>query len=242
MTLLSFPPVPTAVCRSPRGVPRPSSSRLPGPSPGLLRLALTALLLALASLPACAPEVPNLHNPGRVIVCLGDSITAGVGSGGAPGYPELLEAELGVPVVNQGVPGDTTGGGLARLDRALAEDPWLVIIALGGNDLLRGVPAATTEANLRALVEGVLEAGAIPLVVTLDGGPLLSRMRGDLGPVWERLEEDYSVPMMEGVLDDVLMSPRLKSDTIHPNADGYAELAEELAAEVRPLLRARGEP
>lgn len=186
-------------------------------------------------LTACGPpDVPNLESSGTTIVCLGDSITAGVGAGEDSGYPERLARRLGVPVVNAGVPGDTTADALARLPEALSRDPWLVIVEVGGNDLLRRVPEERIEANLRRIVEGVLEAGAVPMLVELEGS-----LVGNLEDVFERLEDDYRVLLVEDVLDDVLSDPRLKSDRIHPNAAGYARLAEEVAKEVEPLLAAR---
>ncbi len=192
-------------------------------------------VLALVLTACGAPDVPNLGSSGTTIVCLGDSITAGVGAGEDSGYPELLARRLGVPVVNAGVPGDTTADALARLPDALSRDPWLVIVEVGGNDLLRRVPEERIEANLRRIVEGVLEAGAVPMLVELEGS-----LVGNLEDVFERLEDDYEVPLVEDVLDEVLSDPRLKSDRIHPNAAGYARLAEEVAKEVEPLLAARG--
>ena len=192
--------------------------------------------LAVAVFAACGPpDVPNLYNPGTTIVCLGDSITAGVGTGDQPAYPELLARRLGVSVVDAGVPGDTTGDALARLPRALDHDPWLVIVELGGNDLLRRVPAERVEANLRRIVEGVLEAGAVPLLVELEGGFFVSRLED----VFERLEDDYGVPLVDDVMDDVLTDRKLKSDQIHPNAAGHVRLAEAVAEEIEPLLKAR---
>jgi len=182
---------------------------------------------------SCGGEVPNLRSAGTTIVCLGDSITAGVGAAGA-GYPEILADLLGTPVLNHGVPGDTAAAGLARLDTVLAEDPWLVIVELGGNDVLRRLPQEDTERALRGIVEGVLAAGAVPLLIELNG-PLL----GSYGGLFDRLEADYRVPVLEGALGDVLFDPRLKSDTIHPNDAGHRRLAEEVAARVRPWLRAR---
>lgn len=181
-----------------------------------------------------APDVPNLESRGTTIVCFGDSITAGVGAGKESGYPERLARLLGEPVVNAGVPGDTTGEALARLPDALSRDPWLVIVELGGNDLLRRVPEDRIEANLRRIVEDILAAGAVPMLVELEGSLL-----GNLEEVFERLEDDYDIPLVEDVLDDVLTDPSLKSDQIHPNAAGYARLAEAVAAEVEPLLEAR---
>lgn len=198
-----------------------------------------ALFLSLGlAIAGCAPDVPNLYSSGTAIVCLGDSITAGVGSGVEPGYPELLSRHLGRPVVSHGVPGDTAAQGRARLEAVLAEDPWLVIVELGGNDLLRRIPPEQTERSLAAIVEGVLAAGAVPLLVEIEGpGPLIP----GLGPVFERLEERYGVPVLDGVLDGILLDPALKSDTIHPNAEGYKRLAEALARRVRPWLEARAE-
>jgi lysophospholipase L1-like esterase len=195
---------------------------------------VAGLLLAAAG---CGREVPNLDSPGTAIVCLGDSITAGVGAGGEPAYPARLSALLGVPVINAGVPGETAAEGRARLSAVLAHDPWLVIVELGGNDLLRRVPPERTEADLRAIVEGVLAAGAVPMLVAVDNPvPLVG---GRLGDLYDRLGERYGVPVVDDALTDILGDRSLKSDEIHPNAAGYARLAEAVAKAVRPLLAER---
>lgn len=195
------------------------------------RLLLLPLLLAGL---ACRPHVPNLDSPGRTIVCLGDSITAGVGAGAGESYPERLAAELGVPVVNAGVPGDTAAQGLARLDGVLAHDPWLVVVELGGNDLLRQVPLESTERSLRAIVERILAARAVPLLVEVHGP-----FGGRYGALFERLAGDYDVPLIADALPDILADPALKSDEVHPNAAGYRKLAGAVADELAPLLAAR---
>lgn len=196
--------------------------------------------LVATTLTACAgtADVPNLDSGGTAIVCLGDSITYGVGARPEESYPTRLEQRLGVPVVNAGVPGDTAGEGLARLGQALAEDPWLVIVELGGNDVLRRVPVERTERDLRAIVEGVLEAGAVPLLVGLDAGSPVTQGLGDLHA---RLAEEYGVPVVEGALDDILRDRSLRADMIHPNAAGYEQLAAAVAEAVEPLLEARRE-
>jgi acyl-CoA thioesterase-1 len=197
-----------------------------------------AVALAATALAGCGgPDVPNLHSTGTAIVCLGDSITAGVGRGGSPGYPERLAELLGEPVVALGVPGDTTAGGRARLDQALAADPWLVIVELGGNDLLRGAPPAAVEPELRTIVEGVLAAGAVPMLVAVSA-PLVEHGRA-YGAMYRRLGEDYGVPVVADALPDILTDPRLKSDTIHPHGAGYERPAAEVADAVEPLLAAR---
>ncbi|HEX6202995.1 MAG TPA: GDSL-type esterase/lipase family protein [Thermoanaerobaculia bacterium] len=204
-----------------------------------LRAPLAVAVLALA-LAGCAAEVPNLDSPGSTIVCLGDSITAGVGAPRGAGFPALLEAALGVAVIDHGVPGDTSADGRARLAAALAADPWLVVVELGGNDLLRRRPIEATEADLAAIVEAVLAAGAVPMLVEIRG-PFGSRY----GDLFERLGERYDVPVVDGVLADVLADRALKSDAIHPNADGYRVIAGALADAIEPLVaerRRRGLP
>jgi acyl-CoA thioesterase I len=185
-------------------------------------------------LAACRPDVPNLDSPGRTIVCLGDSITAGVGSGPGEAYPELLAARLGTAVVNAGVPGDTAAHGLARVDQVLAEDPWLVIVELGGNDILRQVPPGQTEQSLRLILNRLLAARVVPVLVEMDapfGAGYLE--------IYERLGEEYDVPIVEEVLGEILRDRSLKSDTIHPNARGQQVLAEAVAEEIEPLIAAR---
>lgn len=186
-----------------------------------------------ALLAACRDLPPNLDSRGTTIVCFGDSITAGVGAGGAPTYPDLLAQRLEADVVNAGYPGATAADLLARLPEALAHDPWLVIVEAGGNDMLRRVPVGETEAAVRGLVQGVLAAGAVPMLVEIRA-PF-----GGLGDLFVRLGDEYDVPVVEDVLPEILLDRRLKSDEIHPNAAGYERLAAAVADEVEPLLEAR---
>ena len=199
---------------------------------------LLACALFLLPLIACGgPPAPNLDSSGTTIVCLGDSITAGIGAGSAPTYPELLGDLLGgVEVINEGVPGDTSADGLERLDDVLAHDPWLVIVELGGNDLLRRVPVAETERTLRQIVEGLLEADIAPMLVEVHG-PL----GGAHEAMFERLADDYDLPLVEDTLPEILGDRALKSDAIHPNGEGYERLAEAVAEAVAPLVEARRE-
>ena len=207
----------------------------PGVGPFVLRVVAGLLVGVIAG--CGGPAVPNLESSGTTIVCLGDSITAGVGAGGGATYPQRLAELLGVPVVNAGVPGDTAAQGRARLGAVLAQDPWLVIIELGGNDLLQRVPVERTEADLAAVVAAVLDAGAVPMLIAVDNPmPLVGR---HLGEVYERVGDRFGVPVVDGVLRDILADRSLKSDEIHPNAAGYAKLAAAVADEVRPLLAER---
>lgn len=195
-----------------------------------MRAALAAALLVVA----CGRAVPNLDSPGRTIVCLGNSLTAGVGRGEGASYPEHLARRLGTEVINAGVPGDTASQALARIDRVLDADPWLVVVALGGNDILRRVPLETTEGALDAIVERLLAAGVVPMLIEVRG-PFGRRYR----KLFDRLEDRHGVPVVRDVLPELLLDVRYKSDQIHLNAAGYERLAEAIARRIEPLIRRR---
>ena len=161
-------------------------------------------------------------------------MAAGVGSGPGQAYPDLLAAQLRTTVVNGGVSGDTTAGGLARLGGVLREDPWMVVVELGGNDILRRVPPEETESNLRTILDRVLAARAVPVLVEVDA-PFAGRYR----EIYERLGDEYDVPVVEDIVGKILRSPSLKSDEIHPNAEGQRLIAEAIAEEIEPILAAR---
>lgn len=192
------------------------------------------LLPLLGLLLACGRQVPNLDSPGRTIVCLGDSITAGVGSGPGEAYPDLLAARLGTEVLNAGESGDTAAQGLARLDGVLAEDPWMVIVELGGNDILRQVPPEQTERALRRILDRLLSARVVPVLVEVDA-PFGARH----AEIYERLGDEYHVPVVEDAIGEILRDRALKSDTVHPNAEGQKVLAKAIAEEIGPILKAR---
>jgi acyl-CoA thioesterase-1 len=193
------------------------------------------LLSVLLFAAACSPEVPNLDSPGRTIVCLGDSITSGVGAEPGQPFPALLATKLNREVINEGVPGDTAEDGLARVDQALAHDPWMVIVELGGNDILRQVPPARTEAALRQVLDRLLAARVVPVLVELE-----VPFAGRYSDVFKRIEDDYDIPVIEGALGEILLDPALKADPIHPNASGHVQLAGAIADVVEPIVEARG--
>jgi len=190
-----------------------------------------ALALALLATPLAAQEIR--------IVALGDSLTHGYGLPPAEGFVPQLQAWLranGEPeatVINAGVSGDTTAGGLARLEWSLADGADALIVALGGNDFLRGLDPATSRANLDAILT---QAGARDLPVLLSG----MRAPGNYGPdfkqafdaMYPELAEKhgalYDPFFLEGVTEDRAL---WQGDGIHPNADGVAVIA----ARIGPL-------
>ena len=188
-------------------------------------------LFALLVLAGCerAPTLSRL-NPHDVIVAFGDSLTHGTGASPETAYPAVLAGLTGRTVINAGVPGETTADGLKRLPGVLAEHkPRLVLLCLGGNDLLRRIPETETETHLRLLARTVRESGAELILI----GVPEPKLFGGAAPVYARLASELQVPLENEVFVDVLKDNRLKSDPIHANAAGYRVVAERLAEFLR---------
>lgn len=181
-----------------------------------------ALLLA-----ACDPA-PTLSklSPNDVILAFGDSLTYGTGASEATAYPAVLAALTGRSVINAGVPGDTTTSGLVRLPAVLDEHrPRLVLLCLGGNDMLRKQASASTEDNLRLLVQTIRASGAEVMLI----GVPEPKLFGGAPDFYSRIADDMKLPLEREIFNDVLKDNRLKSDPIHANAAGYRVVAERLA-------------
>jgi len=198
-----------------------------------LRLYLMAL--ALAGLACCADKLPALPKigPADVIVAFGDSLTYGTGATDEESYPAVLAQLIGRTVVRAGVPGEVTAQGLARLPAVIDEhNPRLAIVCLGGNDMLRKVPDAEIGRNLRAIVKTLKERG---IAVVLVGVPRPSLITS-APEFYAQIAREFGIPYEGKVVTSVLYSPELKSDPIHPNANGYRRIAEAIAE----LLRKAG--
>lgn len=192
------------------------------------------LLLAWAFWPSPYSRVMNLDSNGSALIAFGDSLTAGYGAGGGEDYPARLSNTSGLTVVNAGVSGDTTEMALARLDSAvLSQNPRIVIIGLGGNDFLRGVPISSTEANLRTIIRKIQSAGG--MVVLL--GFKFPSLSANYDKMYKRVAKEEKCLFIPGTLKGILTDPALKSDEIHPNARGYAVMAERIAGPFRKLVR-----
>jgi acyl-CoA thioesterase-1 len=187
------------------------------------------LVLLLVSNPLHAQSAPI-----RIAV-LGDSLAAGYGMKPEQSFPARLEAALkaqgrNVAVLNQGVSGDTTTGGLERLDWMLADKPDIVLVELGANDVLRGIDPTLTEKNLSAIVEKLKAAG----VTVWLAGMLAPRNLGSdyvtaFDGLYRRVAEKYKVPLYPFILDGVAQDPALnQGDGIHPNPRGAQIVADKL--------------
>lgn len=193
---------------------------------------ILALLFVLAG---CGGKVPQLPKIGAndVIVAFGDSLTYGTGAAETESYPAVLAQLIGHQVVSAGVPGEVTAQGLERLPEVLAEhQPKLVIVCLGGNDMLRRLSDAETIANLRAIIRKVKESGAHAVLIGVPRPALLT----SAPKFYAEIAQEFSLPYESAAVTSVLYHPGLKSDSIHPNAAGYRKIAEAVAA----LLRKAG--
>jgi acyl-CoA thioesterase-1 len=191
-----------------------------------------------------APEAPRKSLP--KIVAFGDSLTAGLGLEPSQSYPELLQKRLDVDgfnyeVVNAGISGDTSAGGVRRIDWTLADDVDFVILELGANDILRGQPIDQMKKNLGQIIERIKAKGAEVLLAGMEAptnsGPEYRKQTHD---AFVELASQYDVELipffLEGVAGEVSMN---QSDGIHPNSEGTRRVTETVYKSLRPLLEKR---
>jgi acyl-CoA thioesterase-1 len=210
-------------------------------------LAAAARVLLVVALLLAGPVIEVTGAPGtgeRIIVALGDSLTAGLGVASDEAYPALLElrarkAGFDYRVVNAGVSGDTSAGGLRRLDWVLRSRPDVVIVALGSNDGLRGLPVAALRDNLTTIVTRLRAAGARVLLVGMRVPPNYgAAYAGDFAEVFGSVALRTSVAFLPFLLEGVAGDPTLNQpDGIHPNAAGQRIVADRVWTALRPLLR-----
>ncbi|HAD25264.1 MAG TPA: arylesterase [Alphaproteobacteria bacterium] len=203
---------------------------------------LWALLLLI--LPVVSVSTASASEAVQRLVILGDSLTAGYGLSEKEAFPARLEAHLkalghAVEVEGAGVSGDTTAGGLARLDWSIGADADAVIVELGGNDALRGLSPALTEENLRQIVERLRARGLPVLLAGMWAPPNMGRDYADaFNAVFASVAAEYEVPLYPFFLEGVAADPRLnQADMIHPNAAGVEIIVERIAPYVIALLQ-----
>ena len=177
------------------------------------------------------------------IMALGDSLTAGFGLPASDSFPSQLEVALkarglSVEVLNAGVSGDTTAGGLARLDWALSDRPDAIIVALGANDSLRGLDPGVTRANLAAILEKLRTRDLPVLLAGIYAPPNLGRAyEAAFNRIFPELAGKYEVPLYPFFLEGVAAEPALnQADGMHPNAEGVAVIVQRITPYVIRLI------
>ncbi|MDE2597230.1 MAG: arylesterase [Sphingomonadales bacterium] len=194
------------------------------------------------------PQIPVM-GPERRIVALGDSLFAGYGLRPGESYPDRLEAALraqgiNAHMTNAGVSGDTTAGGRQRLSftlGSLKDKPDLVIISLGGNDMLRGLPPEQTRANLDAILAELDKRGIKAMLLGMLAPPNLGTdYAGKFNPIYPELAKQHHAALVPFFLQAVIDKPGLRqADHIHPTAQGVEALVADTAAVVARALPAQ---
>lgn len=206
-------------------------------------LAALFALTALAGIPDARAQDGGQTDDRPVILALGDSLTAGYGLPKQESFPAVLEdalAEAGTParVINAGVSGDTSKGGLSRVGWLLSEAPDLVLLELGSNDGLRALDPGATYRNLKGIIEKAQGAGAHVLLAGMYAPPNLGKEYGEeFNAIFPRLAEAYDVTFYPFFLKGVAAEPDLnQSDGMHPNADGVEVVVENILPTVQKAL------
>jgi lysophospholipase L1-like esterase len=165
-------------------------------------------------------------------VAFGDSLTEGFGATEGNSYPALLARELGRPILNYGKSGATTADGLSRLDTIIHLHPRVVLLCLGGNDSFQQEPPEQTFSNLAAIIDRLHEAGTFVVLIGIRSASLRDKNE----PRFRQLARATKVFYVHDMLRGIDFKPVYMSDAIHPNDDGYKQIAQRLEKALRPLL------
>lgn len=203
------------------------------------RVARGALFLLVMLLAACGGSRKEAPLPaGSKVLALGDSLTAPHGVKPGEDWPTLLGQKTGWVVINAGISGDTSAGALARLPALLDEhQPQLVLVSLGGNDMLRKIPQAQTVANLGRMLDLAKGSGAGAVLLATPKPSIAGAVFNNLSPAdfYAEVAKEKKVPLIEDALPEVLSDTSLKGDQLHPNAAGHALLADKIHAALRKI-------
>ena len=207
---------------------------------------LLVFLLALDAVWAQAAAAPApIADTRKVIVVFGDSLSAGYGLARGESFPDRLQQKLDAEslpwrVVNQGISGDTTSGGVARMQRAIAQMPAVIVLELGGNDGLRGTPLNVTRGNLEKMIRVFQAAGARVVLAGMTLPPNYGQdyVRG-FEQIYKDLASQYRLTLIPFLLADIVTPDLryLQRDGVHPTAAGAEIVSGTVLRFVKPLLR-----
>jgi len=189
-------------------------------------IAVTLILILFTLFSNKEPRMQKL-NKNDTILAFGDSLTYGFGASPNESYPVQLQKLSGLTVINAGINGETSSEGLKRLPSHLNDDPSvkLMILCMGGNDILQKQPMPQLKRNLKEMISLAKNRGISVLLISVPDISLFG-----LSPValYAEVAEEENIPLVSGLLTDILGNPSLKSDQIHPNANGYKKMAHEI--------------
>ena len=195
-------------------------------------LIILVFLGACVLLSACGGSDPVVLS-GENIICFGDSLTYGTGAAQNKSYPARLSEMIGQPVINSGIPGDTTARALQRLDRdVLSKSPRIVLITLGGNELKNGVRKDVAFMNLKAIIEAIQAEGGLVIL----GGVKFIVLDKGYGEMYKKLAKETGIILIPDILSGLIGKDEYMSDPIHPNAAGYEIMAKRFHKAIEPYL------
>jgi len=203
-------------------------------------LVLVFLCSCVLVLTSCAKrEIKNIDSKGTNIICFGNSLTFGYGANPGEDYPSILAKLIDVPVINAGVDGDTTSEALGRIKSdILDKDPLLVIIEFSGNDFLGRTPKDITLGNIKEMIAQIQAKGAMVAIADISAGMFLREYR----LAFKDIAREKQAIFIPGILREIITNPSMKSDFLHPNADGYKMIAQRIYTAIKPYLEQNAIP
>lgn len=193
-------------------------------------------------LAACGREKAHSLPPGSPVLALGDSLTEGYGVTPAEAWPDLLAKKTGWRVINGGVSGDTSADALQRLPGlAAGHKPVLVLVMLGGNDMLRRAPKEATVANLEKIIAQIKSQGAKPVLLAVPQPSVAGAAFRNLtaADFYQEVADSQNVPLIKDAVAEVLSDPKLKDDPLHPNSAGHVLLSAKIYESLKSMGYAR---
>jgi len=180
-------------------------------------------------------KIRNSSPAGKNIVCFGDSLTYGTGASRGMSYPDQLSKMIGTPVINLGIPSDTTAMALKRINDVFEKNPRIVILTLGGNDLKNSVSKEIAFNNLESIINKIQERGALVVI----GGIQIPFFGKGYGSAYKILARKTGAVLVPNVYKGILGRPGLMNDRIHPNNAGYKIMAEHFYKALKPYLKSK---
>ncbi len=194
---------------------------------------VTAIIFILISIIFLIPKHRNIKRDTNLIVFFGNSLTAGQGAEAGEDFPSLIGKALNVPIINAGASGNITHDAVLRIDNdVISKNPSIVVIELGGNDLLENIKSDVTKRNLDLILNKIKPTGAKIVILGIKFFLFNEKYETNL----QSLAYKYNATFVPDILEGIITDPSLKHDDIHPNAKGYQKIADKLTPIIAPLL------